>query len=296
MMKYKNKIFAVVLLIAAVAIAFFTNGQEYEPEDKRENKVQSVETVPEEANGNTEKPDFGIVYTPEKRDTKIKDMDNGDTKTMQTPQPVHENNENTSLKEENKPEERNVQIEEHGSLEYSEANGMVFDEETGLDKYQTEPVEEGRPVPVEPQDAVITDNKKYCTLFVGCETILLNMDKLKSEKHYLVPDDGVIFPETQIVFYEGESVFNVLQREMKRAKIHMEFSKSPIYNSAYIEGINNLYEYDCGSTSGWVYCVNDWFPNYGCSRYSLEEGDRIEVLYTCNLGEDVGKYIGTTHN
>ena len=39
-------------------------------------------------------------------------------------------------------------------------------------------------------------------------------------------------------------------REMKKAKIHMEFRNTPIYNSAYIMGINNLYEFDVGELSG----------------------------------------------
>ena len=56
----------------------------------------------------------------------------------------------------------------------------------------------------------------------------------------------------------------------------MEFEDTPMYNSAYIEGINNLYEFDCGELSGWMYKVNGWFPNYGCSRYQLKEGDTIE--------------------
>ena len=45
----------------------------------------------------------------------------------------------------------------------------------------------------------------------------------------------------------------------------MEFENTPMYNSAYIEGIHNLYELDCGERSGWMYKVNDWFPNYGCA-------------------------------
>ena len=56
----------------------------------------------------------------------------------------------------------------------------------------------------------------------------------------------------------------------------------------YIEGINNLYEFDVGNTSGWMYKVNGWFPNYGCSRYQLQNGDVIEWVYTCDLGDDVG--------
>ncbi len=61
-----------------------------------------------------------------------------------------------------------------------------------------------------------------------------------------------------------------------------------MYNSAYIEGINNLYEFDCGSLSGWMYKVNEWFPNYGCSRYELKNGDDVVWCYTCDLGYDVG--------
>lgn len=179
---------------------------------------------------------------------------------------------------------------EQGDLSYSEENGMVIDPETGKDRYLTDPVPEGKPLPVEPQDVEFSDVTYTCTLSVRCDTILDNMDWLDPEKVELVPEDGVIFPATEVTFYEGESVFNVLQREMRKAGIHMEFEDTPMYNSAYIEGINNLYEFDCGELSGWMYKVNDWFPNYGCSRYQLQPGDVVEWVYTCDLGIDVGGY------
>ncbi len=166
---------------------------------------------------------------------------------------------------------------------------MVIDESTGKDQYLTDPVPEGKPLPVEPQDVTMSDTAYTCTLSVRCDTILDNMDWLDPEKAEMVPEDGVIFPTATVTFYEGESVFHVLQREMKKAKIHMEFSNTPIYNSAYIEGIHNLYEFDCGELSGWMYKVNDWFPNYGCSRYQLKQDDVIEWVYTCDLGADVGR-------
>ena len=56
----------------------------------------------------------------------------------------------------------------------------------------------------------------------------------------------------------------------------------------YIEGIGNLYEFDCGAESGWMYAVNGWFPNYGCSQYALQDGDTVTWVYTCDLGRDVG--------
>lgn len=158
----------------------------------------------------------------------------------------------------------------------------------GKDKYLTDPVPVGKPLPVEPQDVVIGDTAYTCTLSVRCDTINDNLDWLDVEKKDMVPEDGIIFPATEVTFYEGESVFDVLLREMKGAQIHMEFVNTPIYNSAYIEGINNLYEFDCGELSGWMYKVNDWFPNYGCSRYALRDGDTVEWVYTCSLGTDVG--------
>lgn len=179
---------------------------------------------------------------------------------------------------------------EEGDKDYSQSQGMVIDPETGKDKYLTDPVPEGKPLPVEPQDATISDKALSCTISISCSTILEHMAWLDPEKVELVPEDGWILEPTTVTFYEGESVFNVLLRTCKQNKIHMEFENTPIYNSAYIEGINNLYEFDCGQLSGWMYKVNEWFPNYGCSRYQLKDGDVICWVFTCDLGVDVGGY------
>lgn len=176
------------------------------------------------------------------------------------------------------------------SLAGEESSAGVEKGSAGQDRYRTDPVPAGKPNPVEPRDAVLSDVVKTCTLAVRCDTILDNIDWLDKEKAELVPADGVIFPATAVTFYEGENVFNVLQRVMKQNKIHLEFKNTPIYNSAYIEGINNLYEFDCGELSGWICKINDWFPNYGCTRYQLKDGDVVEWVYTCDLGVDVGGY------
>lgn len=142
--------------------------------------------------------------------------------------------------------------------------------------------------PTEPEDMVIGDGYFTVVLSVRVHTILYNMHLLHRDKHELVPDDGWIFPPTEVVVYEGESVFNVLQREMRRHRIHMVARWTPIFNSAYVEAINNLYEFDVGPLSGWMYSVNGWFPNFGASRYLLSPGDVIEWVYTVDLGRDLG--------
>jgi hypothetical protein len=157
------------------------------------------------------------------------------------------------------------------------------------DKYNTAPVPEGKPQPNEPQEININKKKEYtCTFYIECGKILENMDKLNPAKAGIVPPNGVIYAKKQVVFYEGESVGDLLKRETRSNGIHMEFNEVPAYNSAYIEGIANLYEFDCGALSGWMYSVNGWFPNYGISRYQLNQGDNVELRYTCDLGRDLG--------
>ena len=110
----------------------------------------------------------------------------------------------------------------------------------------------------------------------------------------ILPEEkGREFLERLSEFEKGETVYDVLSRVCSYAGIQMEASWTPLYNSYYVEGINNLYEFDCGNESGWMYKVNGWFPNYGCSSYYLEDGDTIVWTYTCNgLGADVGGGMG----
>ena len=137
--------------------------------------------------------------------------------------------------------------------------------------------------------AEVPAGDRTCTLGICCETILDNLDELTEGKTDLVPADGILLEATEVSFSEGESVFDILLREMQSRKIHMSFTTSPIYESAYIEAIGNLYEFDCGALSGWMYCVNGVYPDYGVSKYYPQEGDVIEFHYTCDLGRDLGQ-------
>jgi hypothetical protein len=127
-----------------------------------------------------------------------------------------------------------------------------------------------------------------CTLSISCVNILNNMDRLDPAKRGQVPSGGVIMAARTVGFTAGETVFDVLLRETRASGILMESTWTPLYNSAYIEGIDNLYEFDCGELSGWMYCVNGWYPNYGASVHTLEDGDVIQWNYTCDLGRDLG--------
>ena len=72
------------------------------------------------------------------------------------------------------------------------------------------------------------------------------------------------------------------------------------YDITYIAHITkddaSLGEFDGGSGSGWMGTLNDWFTNEGFQAFrvggygghALEDGDEIHVVYTTNLGADVG--------
>lgn len=146
-----------------------------------------------------------------------------------------------------------------------------------------------------PGDTLVTneDTENVCTITIRCDTILNNLDSLDSAKAPYVPEDGRILPVTTVEFNEGETVLDVLQRVCTAADVQLEYSWTPLYDSYYIEGINHLYEFDCGAESGWMYKVNGWFPNYGCSAYEIQPGDEIVWCYTSRgLGEDVGESFG----
>lgn len=131
-----------------------------------------------------------------------------------------------------------------------------------------------------------------CTVSIDCKTVLSNTELLDGSKKEIIPPDGIILAPADISVYEGDTVFDVLNRAVRSRGIHMEFSTTPGYNSRYIEGIANLYAFDCGELSGWVYSVNGKFPNTGISSVKVSDGDVICILYTCDLGQDVGNGYG----
>lgn len=171
----------------------------------------------------------------------------------------------------------------------SEPTQETTSSETSQDQYSTDPVPEDKPQPVEPEEVEEGDEVAgYVSLQVRVDTLVANPEVLEENLRGLVPESGVIFSGIDIPYYEGESAFDVLERTMRESGIHMSFRSTPMYNSAYIEAINNLYELAGGPLSGWMYSVNGWFPNYGMSRYQLSPGDAINMVYTLDLGRDVG--------
>ena len=103
-----------------------------------------------------------------------------------------------------------------------------------------------------------------------------------------LPAGGVLLSST-ISITPGETVMQVLQRACRDAGIPM------VNKSGYISAIGGVYDHisDAYPSSGWMYCVDGWFPNYGAGSYTLSGGESIQWLYTLDGGADVGNtYMG----
>ena len=137
--------------------------------------------------------------------------------------------------------------------------------------------------------AAKNDAAPTVTISISAATAAKHLSDIDSNKRAYVPADGWILPPTKVKFTAGESVYDVLKTVTRAHGIQMESRYTPMYNAYYIKGINNLYEFDGGSASGWMYSVDGWFPNYGCSAYnSLKNGSTIKWQYTLELGADIG--------
>lgn len=126
---------------------------------------------------------------------------------------------------------------------------------------------------------------KTVTIAISCKTAINNgLNKKPGFSH--LPSNGVILQNMKVEFNEGDTVFDILVKITRKKGIHMEYRGSG--SNTYIEGINNLYEFDGGSNSGWMYSVNGVYPNYGVGAYKVKSSDVIKFNYTCNLGADLG--------
>ena len=265
-LKYRAAIIATVLIAAVLTIAFISGGKIGE-DSKSDATFESAMSVQETEVQTT------VSGTALQPTTVLSTTNAAATETTTEHQSSKSKQNNRSITPTEKPE----------PPEQHKQNAT----QSATDKYKTDPVPEGKPKPVEPQQQTTEDNRIYCTFSISCATILDNKDKMSSDIADIVPSDGWILRPQKVEITEGESVVEVLTRVCKDKKIHMEYSWTPIYNSAYIEGIANIYEFDCGELSGWMFKVNDWYPDYGCSRYVIKSGDTVEWNFTCNSGRDL---------
>ena len=97
-----------------------------------------------------------------------------------------------------------------------------------------------------------------------------------------VRDGNNVFFEGYIDIAANETAYSLLRKT----------GLAIISRNGYVVSINGLAEFDYGPGSGWMFTVNGNFPDIASIQYVLGDGDRVEWLYTRDLGDDVGGGIG----
>ena len=143
---------------------------------------------------------------------------------------------------------------------------------------------------IQSADDYYSGDKKHKDNIAGTVTMEIRCDTIAGKAEH-IPADGVILPPTAFDFESGETVFDILTEAAQTYSIQIENrgSAGSSHGMVYIAGINYIYEYDFGDLSGWVYHVNGISPSRGCGEYELSDGDRIEWLYTCEIGHDLNE-------
>ncbi|MDD4171515.1 MAG: DUF4430 domain-containing protein [Syntrophomonas sp.] len=94
-------------------------------------------------------------------------------------------------------------------------------------------------------------------------------------------EGSYILDKTPVSIQEGDSVLSVLIRAGKDHGIPVVFSGSK--KAAYIEGINNVFEFDQGPESGWIYKVNGVQATQSSGAYLVTANDEITWVYVTSL-------------
>ncbi len=126
------------------------------------------------------------------------------------------------------------------------------------------------------------ETERQVRLTIQCTAILDHRELWKDGLEEILPDNG-IFYTGDCSLTDGDTVYDVLKRVCQEKNIALDSQYTPIYGTYYIQGIGNLYEFDCGSESGWKYSVNGKVPVEGCSTYQLSSGDEIVFYYDYKL-------------
>lgn len=137
------------------------------------------------------------------------------------------------------------------------------------------------PTPTTSTTAITITKKETISvsLTISLQALKDNPNALpEHQQKLLVPASGYLANGYRVEVKEGTTVLEVLKDYLNKNNIHYDIQDHQF--GAYIAGINNIYQFDAGKNSGWMYKVNGVLPNYGVGSYNLKDGDNIELFYT----------------
>ncbi|AVR00055.1 hypothetical protein OBCHQ24_13890 [Oceanobacillus iheyensis] len=97
---------------------------------------------------------------------------------------------------------------------------------------------------------------------------------------------GQIVPQTRVERKEGDTILDITRRVLKQKGI--QFSVTGSNSTAYVQGIDNLYEFDEGQNSGWMIRLDGALIKQSAGATPVQYGQVIYWFYTTNYLEESG--------
>lgn len=108
---------------------------------------------------------------------------------------------------------------------------------------------------------------------------------------------GTLIEETKVPIAAGDSIADVTVRLFEAMGLEYSYTGT-VEEGFYLSSLNNFElndkyyptfgEFDAGNQSGWCVRLNNWHINMGTSDFTVEDGDTVIWLYTCQYGADIG--------
>ncbi|MBR1422904.1 MAG: DUF4430 domain-containing protein [Ruminococcus sp.] len=136
---------------------------------------------------------------------------------------------------------------------------------------------------IKTEKAYYADSSKAEGKVIGTASVSIRCDTIAGQGG-VIPDDGAILEKTEYDIREGETAYDLLLEAAKDNGIRLDTKGT---KNVYVSGIAQIYEFDHGELSGWVYHINSESASVGSASYVLRDGDDIEWLYTCDIERDL---------
>ena len=88
-------------------------------------------------------------------------------------------------------------------------------------------------------------------------------------------DKGTLLSSRKVEFTEGNTILDILLKAAGKSNVDYNGSGT----TAYVEGIDGIYEFDYGPMSGWIFKQNGAGIPKSAGAIKVKDGDRIECIY-----------------
>ena len=101
----------------------------------------------------------------------------------------------------------------------------------------------------------------------------------------IIGRDGSLILEAWAEYHTDTSAADLTEQICRAKKI--PFVTSGMGSLRYVKGIDNIFEFDDGPESGWVYTVGGEVMGISSGIYTVQPGDAVIWRYTLTAGEEL---------